>query len=501
MDYASNPTPYFIQAEELLEFYRCRRLPYLQRLGPQSEKLPTDDYLKQLRKERLLLRERIQQQHPGRVAASQGDPLTAEQFRQLQQAPQPIYQATLAGSLETDALSPPLSIISQPDLLVWQANEAHYIPVEIRTGKRVKPDYELMLAIHAYVLGQLQGTTPLQGMVILRDERWYGVNLRRRLAQVIVLLQELWAALQSAELPLVYMARSRCGLCSWRHHCRHLAVTRDPLTLLPGVTGSRYPLLRAAGISSVSDLASAKVRSLGALEGMGHKVAQQLIRQAQATLRQEAIWLHPPQLPQANVELYFDVEGDPQQDVAYLLGVLLVDRGSQQTHYHPCLALSPAEEGEAWQAFLSLVTRYPTAPIFHFHAFEVHTCQKLAERYGTPTPLLRSLVQRMVDLHDLVTQKVVLPVESYSLKNIARWLGFDWQQSDANGAQSIYWYAQWIETQDYQFMELSLTYNEDDCRATYLLKRWLEQRSVTPQIGSDPLGLPHALRSQSLAPP
>jgi uncharacterized protein len=78
-----------------------------------------------------------------------------------------------------------------------------------------------------------------------------------------------------------------------------------------------------------------------------------------------------------------------------------------------------------------------------------------------------------VDLHDRVTQSVTLPVESYALKHIARWLGFDWRDSTANGAQSIYWYAQWLSTGDRTYLESILMYNEDDCRATYHVKEWL----------------------------
>ena len=33
-----------------------------------------------------------------------------------------------------------------------------------------------------------------------------------------------------------------------------------------------------------------------------------------------------------------------------------------------------------------------------------------------------------------------------ALKAIARWMGFDWRDERANGAQSIYWYAQWLAT-------------------------------------------------------
>jgi len=126
-----------------------------------------------------------------------------------------------------------------------------------------------------------------------------------------------------------------------------------------------------------------------------------------------------------------------------------------------------------WQQFLDLVWQYPTAPIFHFCPFEVQTVERLAKLYGTPPQRIRPLLTRFVDLHERVTRLVTLPVESYALKPIARWLGFNWRDPNANGAQSIYWYAQWLSTGDRAYLDAILTYNEDDCRATYHAKVWL----------------------------
>lgn len=185
----------------------------------------------------------------------------------------------------------------------------------------------------------------------------------------------------------------------------------------------------------------------------------------------------PETLPTTPVELYFDIEADPRHNVAYLLGLLVVEQaeGKKVASYHSCLAAEPREERQAWEQFLQLAQRYPDAPIYHFHGFEVQTCRRLGEQYRTDPRQVRQLLQRFVDLQAWVQRSVVLPIESYSLKNIARWLGFQWRLPDANGAQSIYWYSQWLETRERRYLEHSLIYNEDDCRATHRLKDWLSQ--------------------------
>jgi uncharacterized protein len=77
-----------------------------------------------------------------------------------------------------------------------------------------------------------------------------------------------------------------------------------------------------------------------------------------------------------------------------------------------------------------------------------------------------------VDVYEQLTQSVALPVESYALKAIARWLGFEWRDKEASGAKCIYWYDQWLQTGDHSLIEMIQRYNEDDCRATLKVKEW-----------------------------
>ncbi|MEG4346244.1 TM0106 family RecB-like putative nuclease [Microcoleus sp. A003_D6] len=178
-------------------------------------------------------------------------------------------------------------------------------------------------------------------------------------------------------------------------------------------------------------------------------------------------------LPIAPIELYFDIEAEPELNLDYLHGVLVVDRYNNTEKFHGFLAESAAEEGAIWEQFLELMWAYPIAPIFHFCDYEVKTFKRLAKLYNTPAYLWKPVLKRFVDIHKQVTQKAIMPVESYALKPIARWLGFDWRDAKANGAQCVCWYDDWLKTGDRSLLEAIVRYNEDDCRATYIVKDWL----------------------------
>jgi uncharacterized protein len=99
--------------------------------------------------------------------------------------------------------------------------------------------------------------------------------------------------------------------------------------------------------------------------------------------------------------------------------------------------------------------------------------KNLGKLYRTPHSQIRPILSRFIDIYEQLIQSVALPIDSYALKAIARWLGFAWREQEANGAKCIYWYDKWLETGDRSLLTIIQDYNEDDCRATRTVKDWL----------------------------
>jgi uncharacterized protein YprB with RNaseH-like and TPR domain len=57
----------------------------------------------------------------------------------------------------------------------------------------------------------------------------------------------------------------------------------------------------------------------------------------------------------------------------------------------------------------------------------------------------------------------------YSIKTLAKYLGFEWRDAHPSGAASIELYDRWAETGDPAIKQRILDYNEDHCRATRVL--------------------------------
>jgi uncharacterized protein len=475
--------------DELLLYYkRCRRRAFLDIYGDLSSQDQEPDFLLKLRKD-----SRSHQQAVLAIAPHQSPRYPRDDWEAAAQATLELMQQgvdRISHAVLLRQTAEGVTLLSRPDLLVRQPGQSifgdwMYAPTNIKLGRRPKAEYQIVAAFSAQLLAAVQGVMPSTASLILRRQDSYAVTLERWVPLMQEVLVECMETLLLRQEPEVFISRQKCGLCRWYSSCYAIAQSQQHISLLPGVTPSRYRDLQALGIATVESLAESTISTLE--PAVGTEIASELLQQAQSTVQNRAILrqrgfeeakrsqvLHNTNtLPTEPVELYFDIEAEPELQLDYLLGVLVVDRRSHTETFHPLLAEHPQDEATIWQQFLDLVWLYPDAPIFHFSDYEVETVKRLAKLYNTPLWQLRPLLSRFVDVHQQVMNTVTLPVESYSLKHLARWLGFEWRDSGITGSQCVCLYDQWLKTGDRSLLDVILRYNADDCHATYHLKNWL----------------------------
>jgi predicted RecB family nuclease len=76
-----------------------------------------------------------------------------------------------------------------------------------------------------------------------------------------------------------------------------------------------------------------------------------------------------------------------------------------------------------------------------------------------------------IDLYqDVVLKHTEWPLSSYSIKDLATYLGFKWRDETPSGALSIQWYNEYSQTREPAILKRIMEYNEDDCKAMMILK-------------------------------
>lgn len=476
-------------SDDLLLYYqRCDRRAFLDVFGDSRDRDPLDDFLIKLRQDSRCHRQEVLAQYDYHRPEWSGDDwygATEATLELMEQGVESIYR----GVLSVQWL-PGVHLLSKPDLLVRHPGSSRfgdwmYVPHDIRFGKRPKLDYQIVGAFHGLVLSLLQEVWPPTTWLVLRGRKPHTVDFPKRVPEMQQLLYDCIVTLRGSQTPELFLSRQKCNLCHWYSSCHQVAESEHHLSLIPGITPNRYDQLQGMGITSLAALAKAPRSQLKMAFGAeaGNQLAQQaMASHEQRPLLREGAMAHLLQSPgnawlaahQTAIEIHFDIEAEPDLDLDFLLGALIIDHRHQSQTYYGFMAKNPEEEKAIWYQFLALMESYPEAFIFHFCDYEVKTIERLARLYKTPKHRYQALINRCVDVHWWVTQSTILPVESYALKPIARWLGFNWRNPQANGAQCICWYNEWLNDQNPNCLELILEYNEDDCRATYQLKTWLD---------------------------
>jgi predicted RecB family nuclease len=471
-----------INAELLLQYQRCKRRSFLDIHGDKSQRDAPNELLKKLQQDKIAHQlSALAQVTYHQPDYSYGNWENAEKatLELMQRGVEYIYKGVLLANY-----SEAYTLLSRPNLLIKRPGKSGfgdwmYVPASIELGKRPKQEYQVVAAFHTQVLATVQDFAPETAWLILRTkDRNYPVDLLKWTPRMQQILEEFIQVLELPNPPEVFISRQKCNLCHWYSECYAIAQSEKHLSLIPGVTPIRYTQLQALAITTLESLANTSPSNLENLPGFDRQVAPKLVLQAQSTLEKRPLILPYP-LPikevtfTAPIELYFDIEAQPDLDLDYLLGVLVVDRQANTEKFYSFLAEKPEDEELVWQQFLDLVWQYPEAPIYHFCVYEFDTVKRLAKLYGTPHSLVRPVLNRFVDVYEQLTRSVALPVESYALKAIARWIGFEWRDKEASGAKCIYWYEEWLETGDRTLLEIIQRYNEDDCRATHKVKDWL----------------------------
>jgi uncharacterized protein len=478
-----------INAEYLLQYQRCKRRPFLDINADKSQRDAPNDLLAKLQQDKIAYQRGIlaelpyeQPKYPPRNYAA-GQEATLELMRR---GVEYIYQGVLLRNYQdwVETASENYTILSRPDLLIKQPGEScfgdwMYVPANIELGKRPKQEYQAVAAFHAQALAKIQGVAPDTAWLLLRTkENGYPVDLVKWTPQMLQILEEFIQSLQLPEPPEMFISRQKCNLCHWHSQCYAIAQSQKHLSLLPGVTPVRYAQLQALSLTTLESLANTSPTTLENLPGFDSIVAAKMVTQAQSVIQKRPLILSNHRRREeitftAPIELYFDIEAQPDLELDYLLGVLVVNRQNNTQQFYSFLAETPEAEEVVWRQFLDLVWQYPEAPIYHFCVYEYDTVKRLARLYRTPHSSVNPVLNRFVDVYEQLIQSVALPVESYALKAIARWLGFEWRDKEASGAKCIYWYDQWLETGDRTFLEMIQRYNEDDCHATRNVKDWL----------------------------
>lgn len=409
-------------------------------------------------------------------------------------------------------------LLGEPDLLRREGSEGRYVAIDIKSGagsegendedeSALKKHYGVQLALYTDLLRRLDLSAGDYGFIW--DVR--GREVRYELHQPLTKdpTNTLWNAYLNSRLAVqtalaapngqgvtTPAAASVCKQCVWRKTCLDQVQKSDDLTLIPELGRAKRDSL-IAQFPTVADLAASEPARFiqgkkTAFPGIGPSSlykfhARARLRAAGAAARP---YLTSPVsfVPTVATEVYFDIEDDPMRDLVYLHGFIVREAGDNLTERYLAFwagdatdAAERAAFADAWQ----FMQQHRDSLIVYYSKHERTKYRKLAEKHTgictvADVDALFAL-PRSLDLYtDIVRGGSEWPTLDFGVKTLAKYLGFNWRDTDPSGASSIEWFDRWVKDRDPALRQRLLDYNEDDCRAMRVVLDAVRGMDVRP---------------------
>ncbi len=503
----------FFAPTDLSRFLSCRHLTSLSRsvaLGEQSRPPEYEDprleaLIEAGRKHEAVILERYRAESRTVEIVDRDTPeRRARTLDAMRRGVDVIYQGLLAHG--------PWS--GYPDFLVRVPRRStlggwSYEVVDAKLATVPKADAVLQIAVYSRLLEKAQGGVPVHMHLELgrhQGRESFRVTDFAAFERALVRQLDEHCAAPSDTYPEPV---EFCERCDWNAACKDRRRADDHLSLVANTTRHQRRRLETQGITTLTGLARITLPLDPPLARVAPAALQRIHRQAnvQRTGRQLNRTFYelvvPPEdgrgllrLPQPSAgDLFFDIESSrPGADEAleYLFG--LVDRDGQ---YEDRWAFDRARERRVFEDFLDLVAerreRFPDLHIYHYGSYETGALKRLMCRYATREDAMDGLLRRQVfvDLLQVVRQGVVASVESYSIKEMEPFFGFEREQEllEANRARARM--DALLDSGDAAAgtlpgdRELIRRYNREDCLSALELHGWLEGRrlELTNRVG------------------
>jgi predicted RecB family nuclease len=342
---------------------------------------------------------------------------------------------------------------------------AQFIPIRFVFRNKLTKDDRLLLAFEALVLSRMLGREVSLGKILHGDDHATLKVRTAALAGEVGKRLEKLAALLSSPAPPDLVLNRHCAECEFKARCRKMAAERDDLSLLAGMSAKERQKLRSKGVFTITQLSYTfrprrrPKRLRDKREKYHHSLKALAIREKKIHV------VGSPELKIEGTPVYLDVEGLPDREFYYLIGVRIGN--GESAVQHSLWADTIADEGKIWREFLGILETVERPVLIHYGGFESTFMRRMCKHYGGPnrdSPGHRAM-EDSTNLLSLIYAQFYFPTYSNGLKDIAKSLSFQWSDPIATGTRSVAMRFAWEESCDPTAKEWLVRYNAEDCTA------------------------------------
>jgi predicted RecB family nuclease len=409
----------------------------------------------------------------------------------------------------------------------------HYEVVDAKLARSAKARAVAQTAFYSHLLAGLQGITPRWMYLALGngelaplrvgDFAAYERQVRRALLEFIGSDSGQNPPADPYPEPVEH-----CAICRWSEFCAARRRHDDDLSLVAGMTAQQRRAMKDSGVATRRGFAG--LARLPDVPRAGREPLQRAQLQARLQVASEDQGsigyqiLDPERDPGGQLvpnrglaalpepcagDLFFDIEGaryysedNREFGLQYLFGIVdMADTDDEGVpRYTQIWAFDRAGEKKAFENLIDFIAkrrqRSPGLHVYHYNHYEPTSVDHLTELHETRQEAVGRLMGRFatredevddlfrlsvfVDLYRVVRQGLRAGVESYSIKRLEPLCGYERQVDLRDATAGLVEFEAALDdgtaADDTRRQQVVAGYNEDDCRATLVLRDWLEAR-------------------------
>lgn len=359
-----------------------------------------------------------------------------------------------------------MNLIGVPDIISPYKNKG-YVPIEIKSHKTITKQDKLRLAYYSFILNNLLNTNLNSAYIILKKDAEKGVmdNLEK-----INLENEDYKTVTDVLLDLKLMKEGKkefepirskeCSSCSEKGACKDHMIKTGNLTLLQGVGGTARQKLIEQNINTIHDLIEFDDSRLEDFDSL-----KKIILKARSLVND--IIYQTTDFPKINENLVFlDIETELMDGKKiWLIGAW------HNNKFIKFYANTYNNEKEMLKKFISFLSGLdkPRLIIYSGSNFDYNTILNRLKSLELDYKLFEKI--KFTDICLKLKNSYIFPIQSYKLKPLAEYLGYNFRYTDLDGTLATIAYEKHIRSGE-KLDEVYFVYNEDDVLSMKFIYEW-----------------------------
>jgi predicted RecB family nuclease len=262
--------------------------------------------------------------------------------------------------------------------VIYYDQKNSFTPILISPFEKVQKSDKLFIALQAHYLKQNFNLKISEAKIMLGSQQKSTKvilnNLSKEVKKSIATIEQI----QKSETPPKFFKISHCQVCEFKPICNEKLTERDDLSLLGNLKPKEIEQKNNRGIFSVKQL-SYTFRP----KKNPYRRRKFLPDLKALAIREQKVFIQKlPELEKKQTEIFFDIEGVPDRDFYYLIGVIIKTENSETEHSF--WADNTSEQQDIFIQFIDLLNAQNDFVLYHYGSYEIQALKRIAKKLPLP---------------------------------------------------------------------------------------------------------------------